>query len=251
MLPLERKQQIIDIILKENTIYVSDLSKKFDVTEETIRRDLEKLENEGILTRTYGGAVINKHTKEDLPFSTRNTLNKDIKYRIALLASNLINNGDTLMLDPSSTVLELTALIKEKEDMTIITNSLEIVYKYSNLTMHIISTGGSLKKNSLSLVGTTAYEAIKKYNVDTLFMSCKGLSLTRGITDSNEPEADLKRQMMKQANKIVLLADHTKFDRIAFAQIAEIQQIDLVITDQQPSEEWVSFFKQCQVELLF
>lgn len=249
MLPLERKRQIVDIILKENTVYVSDLSKKFEVTEETIRRDLEKLEMEGILTRTYGGAILKKHTNEDLPFSTRNTLNKEMKYQIALQASKLVNDKDSLMMDPSSTVFELAELIKDKQDISIITNSLEIVYKYSNNNMQIISTGGCLKKNSLSLVGTTACEAVKKYNVDILFISCKGLSLERGITDSNEPEADLKRHMMQQANTIVLLADHTKFDKIAFAKISDIQKINHIITDKKPSPEWLAYLDNSQVNL--
>ncbi|MHB0864963.1 DeoR/GlpR family DNA-binding transcription regulator [Paenibacillus sp. SEL3] len=251
MLPGERRNIIIDLALQDKRVLVSDLSREFGVTEETIRRDLEKLEKEGILTRTYGGAVISRHTSEDLPFNTRNSLNTDMKHSIALKAFDLISDGDTLMVDASSTTFELVKLLSNKRNLTIITNSVHLLHKFSTTALNIISSGGSLRHRSHSLVGAVACNTIERYHVDTVIISCKGIDLKNGITDSNEPESDLKRCMLRQASQIILLADHTKFDNTAFIRLSEIYQIDVLVTDCMPSEVWMNFFKENSVEVIY
>jgi len=251
MLAAERRKKIIDLVHQDKRVLVSDLSRMFEVTEETIRRDLEKLEKDGILSRTYGGAMLNRHTNEDLPFVTRNALNTDIKRGIALKALDLINDGDTLMVDPSSTAFEFLKLLGNKNNLTIITNSINILHEFSNSGMDIISTGGSLRYRSLSLVGPVAHDTIQRYNVDTAVISCKGVDMERGVTDSNEPECELKKYMLRQANKVVLLADHTKFDKTAFTKLVELGHIDFLITDCKPSEAWLKRLNEENIEVLY
>ncbi|KWX87559.1 DeoR family transcriptional regulator, partial [Paenibacillus riograndensis] len=226
MLAAERRKKIIDLVHQDKRVLVSDLSRMFEVTEETIRRDLEKLEKDGILSRTYGGAMLNRHTNEDLPFVTRNALNTDMKRNIALKALDLINDGDTLMVDPSSTAFEFLKLLGNKNNLTVITNSINILHEFASSGMNIISSGGSLRHRSLSLVGPVAHDTIRRYNVDTAVISCKGIDMERGVTDSNEPECELKKYMLRQAQKVVLLADHTKFDKTAFTRLVELSSID-------------------------
>jgi DeoR/GlpR family transcriptional regulator of sugar metabolism len=251
MLAAERRKKIIELVHQDKRVLVSDLSRMFEVTEETIRRDLEKLEKDGILSRTYGGAMLNRHTNEDLPFVTRNAINTDIKRDIALKALNLIKDGDTLMADPSSTAFEFLKLLGNKSNLTIITNSIHILHEFANSNMNIISTGGSLRYRSLSLVGPIAHETIQRYNVDTAVISCKGIDMDKGITDSNEPECELKKYMLRQADKVILLADHTKFDRTAFTNLVELNKIDYLITDQKPSEPWLKCLDEHNIEVLY
>lgn len=251
MLAPERRQKIIDLIHQDKRVLVSDLSKMFDVTEETIRRDLEKLEKEGILSRTYGGAVLNRHTNEDLPYTTRNTINMDMKREIALKAMDLINDGDTLMVDPSSTSFEFMKTLNNKNNLTVITNSINILHEFASSALNIISTGGSLRSRSLSLVGPTAHDTVQKYNVDTAVIGCKGLSFDKGISDSNEPECELKKYMLSHADRIILLADHTKFDKTAFVKLADLEQIDYLITDRKPSAEWLELLGRKNIEVVY
>lgn len=251
MLAAERRQYIMDIAQNDKRVLVSELSQKFNVTEETIRRDLEKLEKEGILTRTYGGAIINKHTNEDLPFVTRQRANLEIKQAIARKALNYIHDGETLMMDPSSSSMELMKLLKHRSHLTIITNSAVSMHELASTGHQMISTGGTLRASSLSLTGTVAQDTVRKYHVDKLILSCKALSLNKGIMDSNEPESELKRTMLQQAAKVILLADHTKFDKTAFVQLASFSNIDMLITDQEPAPEWIQLLQDQEIELVY
>lgn len=251
MLAAERRKKIVDLVHSDKRVIVSDLSQMFDVTEETIRRDLEKLEKEGIVSRIYGGAMLNRHTNEDLPFVTRNALNSEIKHQIAIKALNFINDGDTLMVDPSSTAFEFMKLIGNKNNLKIITNSINILHEFASSAMDITSTGGDLRHRSLSLVGPVAHETIQRYNVDTAVISCKGLDMVKGVTDSNEPECELKKYMLRQADKVILLADHTKFDKSAFVNLVGLSGIDYLITDRKPSDKWIEGLKQAKIGLIY
>ncbi|MHA6529101.1 DeoR/GlpR family DNA-binding transcription regulator [Paenibacillus sp. BAC0078] len=251
MLAAERRKKIIDLVHQDKRVLVSDLSRMFEVTEETIRRDLEKLEKDGILSRTYGGAMLNRHTNEDLPFVTRGAINTDMKRNIALKALNLINDGDTLMVDPSSTSFEFLKLLESKHNLTVITNSINILHEFASSGMNIISSGGSLRHRSLSLVGPVAHDTIQRYNVDTAVISCKGIDLERGVTDSNEPECELKKYMLRQAEKVVLLVDHTKFDKTAFTKLADLGRVDVLITDRKPADIWLKRLAEENIEVLY
>lgn len=251
MLAAERRKKIIDLAHQEKRVLVSVLSKMFNVTEETIRRDLEKLEKEGIVTRTYGGAMLNRHTNEDLPFKTRNEMNADIKQSIAIKALDLIKEGDTLMVDPSSTSFELLQLLSNKNNLTVITNSVNILHHFSGSELNIISTGGTLRPRSLSLVGQVAQNTLQRYNVDKAVISCRGIDLHKGITESNEPECELNRTMLQQCDKVILLADHTKFDKTAFIFLSELERIDYLVTDREPSEQWKRTLRELNIELIY
>lgn len=252
MLPRERVEIIKGIALKEKKVYVSKLSEKFNVTEETIRRDLEKLEQEGVVTRSYGGAILNiEKTNDDIPFYKRSRTNIEIKQEIANKTLKFIKEGSTIVADCSSTVLELLRLVKDRNDITVITNSVEVLQDINLSGLNIISTGGVLTKKSLSLQGFITQNTLKKYNVDIALISCKGLDLDKGILDSNEVEAEIKRSMIKQANKVLLLVDHTKYDKTAFVKLFDYEDIDYIITDREPNEEWINLLHANNVEVIY
>lgn len=252
MKAFERKERIIQELHRQKKVLVSQLAASFEVTEETIRRDLEKLEQEGIVTRNYGGAVLNAHANDDLPYQTRNTRNIEEKRTIARLLLPLINNGDTLMTDSSSTVFEALKLLDtERENLTVITNSVIVLNELNQTSHTIISTGGALRPKASSLTGPAARQTIQNYNVDAALFSCKGLSMSSGITDSNEPESELKQFMSQQASRTILLSDSSKFDQVGFVKMLDLKQISYIITDQKPSDDWISFLENQHITLLY
>lgn len=248
----ERLDSIRSIISKERKVVVTDLSNKFDVTEETIRRDLDKLEEEGLVSRTYGGAVLNvEKLMEGIQYYKRLTINIEAKKKIAKIAINQIGNSLTIGLDSSTTAFEVASLLKDREDITIITNSVPILNELAQSKVNILSIGGMLNKNSLSLQGYVAKEALKNYNIDIALISCKGISLEQGVSDTDEMEADIKKEMLAHANSVILMADDSKFDRVAFARIANLDTFNLILTNKKPGIDWINKFSQLSIDILF
>jgi DeoR/GlpR family transcriptional regulator of sugar metabolism len=249
MLAIERRNQILALLQKDSRVVVGDLAKVFRVTEETIRRDLEKLEKQGFAKKAYGGAIINESLHMDLPFTVRKKANVHNKQQIAELVSGLVQDGDHIMLDASSTAVFIAKHLKDKKNLTIITNSIEILIELSDVSgWKVLSTGGVMKEGSLSLVGYQAEMMINSFHVDKTIISCKGIDLEKGITDSNEMEAHIKKLMLASANMKILAVDHTKFDRVSFARIDELAGINLIITDLEPDMRWKNVLEPIKIE---
>ncbi len=252
MLAIERRNAILARLAADGKVIVANLSNEFDVTEETIRRDLEKLENDGLAKRTYGGAVKKDTFNTDLPFQVRKQTNVEDKQEIALKIASMIEDGDYLMLDASTTALYVVKNILEKKRITIITNSVEILIELANKNdWNVLSTGGTLKPGSLSFVGRHAEDMLKEFHVDMAIFSCKGIDMDRGLTDSNEKDTDIKRCMLKAAKKKILAVDDTKFDRISFTRVCDMREIDVVVTNREPSEKWQQYLKETNTELVY
>ncbi len=252
MLAIERKNEILSRLRAEQRVLVSELAAHYGVTEETIRRDLDKLEKEGYATKTYGGAIWGNSTKTDLSYTIRNKTNVEAKNLIAELAAELVEDGDHLMLDDSSTSLYVAKRLKEKKALTIITNSVELVTELANVDgWTIMLTGGRLKPESLALVGSQTVDMLRAYHVDKVILSCKGIDQSAGITDSSEFHAQTKQAMMRAAKQRILVLDGTKFDKISFVEIAPLQNVDIVITNVCPSEAWQSFFREAGITLRY
>ncbi len=251
MLGIERRRKIMDKLNQDRKIYVSDLSKLFNVTEETIRRDLEKLENQDLLRRSYGGAVLNEHTSEDLSFVKRTTINSADKEAIAQKAASLIQDGDTIMVDSSTTCLALLQHLKQKKDLTIITNSIRLVNDFVNSPFTMISSGGTLRAHSFALTGVAACATLKKYYVDLAIISCKGIDQEKGLMESNEEESEIKQIMIQQSKKSILLADHSKFDKTAFIRTCDFADLNCIVTDLDPGEHWTEFLAKQNIRLFF
>ena len=252
MLAIERKNEILNKLRTEQRVLVSDLAAHYNVTEETIRRDLDKLEKDGYATKTYGGAILGNITKSDLSYTIRNKTNVEAKNEIAELVSTLVEDGDHLMMDDSSTTLFTARRLKEKKDLTIITNSVGLVTELAAMeTWTILSTGGQLKRESLALVGARSLDALRSYHVDKVIFSCKGLDREAGITDSNELNAQIKQAMVCAAKKRILILDGTKFDKVSFVDIVPLEKIDVIVTNTRPPRPWAQYLEQLGVQLLF
>lgn len=251
MLGLERRQKIMEKIRLDRKVYVSELAKSFKVTEETIRRDLEKLESQDLLRRSYGGAVIAESTSDELSYTRRSTINSESKLAIAEKAASLIHDGDTIMMDSSTTCQALPQRLKGQRDITVITNSIRLMSDFTNSGFKMICTGGTMRESSCALTGSIACQTLSKYYVDFAFISCKSIDLKKGIMESNESESRVKSVMMQQARKTILLVDHSKFDKTAFVKCDDFEHIDTVVTDDAPSKEWQEYFSEHHISLIF
>lgn len=251
MLAVERRQSIIDIVEEKKKVLVGEIALRFSVTEETIRRDLEILENQGVLKRTYGGAILNQGTNVDYPLSMREVSNKNAKTIIAEEVAKVVQEGDTLMLDSSSTALYVAKYIKiSKKKVTIITNSFRIITELQDSNdINLILAGGSFRDSSKAFVGKWTENIIKNYYVNKAIICCKGLDINRGIMDSNELEAEVKFLMAKSAEEVFLVIDSMKFDKISFVKIMDIGEVHYVYTDKVLNKQWKDFFNENKVKI--
>ncbi|MBS6194585.1 MAG: DeoR/GlpR transcriptional regulator [Clostridiales bacterium] len=245
MLALERRNLILEKLQEEKRVVVSELSGLYNVSEETIRRDLEKLENEGYAIKSYGGAVINENTSIDMPFNVRKKRNVSGKQKIAELVAELIQDGDRIMLDASTTAVFVAKAIKNKQRLTVITNSIEILIELADVSgWNIISTGGVMKEGYLAFLGAKAEDTIRSYYVDKAVVSCKALDKEKGMMDSSDFFAHAKQTMMESAKESILAVDHSKFEDTAFSKVGDIRAVSVVVTDRKPSAEWLDFFEK-------
>ena len=252
MLAIERRREILARLNASGKVLVSELARDFGVTEETIRRDLEKLDAEGLASKTYGGAVSRQNSALDLPYNVRAGVNVVQKQIISELAASLIQDGARIMLDASSTALYVLKKLKEKKDLTVITNSVNILLELADKSdWTVLSTGGALKKGALSLNGSSAEKMIKSYHVDTAIFSCSGLDTELGATDSNEAHSLIKQAMIASADKKILVLDNEKFDKKSFVSFCPLDSIDAVVTDCQPSEKWINVCAEKNIDLFY
>ncbi len=248
----DRLAFIKQTIQSAKKVSVSELSMQYSVTEETIRRDLDKLEAEGVVTRIHGGAIWNADIQKDnIHFYKRLTENLKEKQAIANKAAGLLEGRNTIITDSSTTVMEALKMIPDGREVTIVTNSTEVFREFQQSSLHIISTGGEFNKKSLSLQGQLAKTNIAKYNVDLALISCRGLSVEKGVLDSNEAEAEIKMRMLKQAGEVALLADHSKFDQTAFVCLIDLKSVNYIVTDQKPGDGWIRYCAENGIQLIY
>ena len=250
MLAIERRSQILSTLETEKRVLVPELSKKYNVTEETIRRDLEKLEKEGLLKKTYGGAVLTDTISAEPSYGMRAETNKAQKLIIAEKIQKLVGPKENIILDASSTCVHIARKLKKMDKLTIITNSVEILMECSkaeNIT--VISTGGTLRGSSLSLVGSDAVNLLGQLTADKAIISCKGLDFEKGIMESNISEAEIKRAMANNAKELILAIDSSKFTRQAFVKTMELKHVNCVVSDHIP-DEWARYFDETNIKYL-
>lgn len=250
MLGVERRQRIMDILAQENRVYVAKLAEAFQVTEETVRRDLEKLEQKNLLHRSYGGAVLAESTSEDVSFVKRSGQNRAGKQKIAGVACALLHEGDTIMVDSSTTCQTLLQRLEKTPGITVITNSIRLMYAFRVSSFRMVCSGGNFRASSCSLTGAAATRMLADYHADYAIMSCKALALSRGLMESNDSESEVKQVMMRQARHVILLADHSKFDKTALVRFGDIDALSHLVTDEPPGAAWEKALAEHQVKLL-
>ncbi|MFE4570309.1 DeoR/GlpR family DNA-binding transcription regulator [Paenibacillus chitinolyticus] len=249
MLVAERWQKILALVNERGSIRVTELSELCGVTEETIRRDLDKLESEGRLMRSHGGAVRVGESQPEIPFKERETVHADLKRSIAREAVKHIRENDRIILDASTTAWYMAQILPD-EPLTVLTNSIQVAVELSSKEkIQVVSTGGRLLPQSLSYAGPLAERSMDTYHVDKAFLSCKGVHTARGISESSELQALVKAKMVAISDEVFLLADHSKFGQQSFAHVASWERIGHVITDSSTSADSLEALREKGVKV--
>lgn len=230
-LPQQRHARTLERLRTDGAVRTSDLAEEFGVTDETIRRDLEQLHKERLLIRTHGGAIALEHPGRDLSLREREVRNLEAKERIAQEAAKLVRPGDLLFIDASSTALQLARALPEME-LTVVTNAHRVISDLStNGAIRLIGTGGLFDPNSQSCVGPIVEYTARRYHFNWFFFSGNGIDAHRGVSESNEAQANFKAEVRRLAERAVLLADSTKIGQRSSYFFCSPESVDLWITN--------------------
>lgn len=237
MLETERLDQIMTYLRQKHTATVAALSKRLFVSEATIRRDLTVLERQGFVKRVYGGAVLAESIQSELPLVLRAQQNPQSKLQIAAAAAKHLQNGQTIFLDASTTVMHLIKHFEAMRSLTIVTNGLKTAIELQALYQHTVyCTGGRMLHNSSAYVGAYAEDFIRHFNADIFFFSSRGVSDTGLITDASSDENHIRRVMFEYSRKHVFLCDQSKVGKTYCYNLCTLQQVDDYITNTPDSQ---------------
>ncbi|AKG73496.1 DeoR/GlpR family DNA-binding transcription regulator [Salinicoccus halodurans] len=233
MFASERRNKIMHLLHDKQRITVKELAKKTGVSEATLRSDLTRMEKDGLLTRTHGGAILNEYADNETSFSVREKRNKKEKSEIAREAFGFITEKQCILLDASSTALELARYLKHQPiRLTVVTSGLQSALELKeNPDITVIMIGGVVTNGSTSIEGKLGLDILDYVNIDIMFTSASGFSLEKGLTDFNLYEVELKKEMVKRSRKVVAVIDSSKIGVNSSAVFAKVGQIDTLITD--------------------
>lgn len=254
LLAIERRLELAALVKQNPVVTVDDLARRFNVSAQTVRRDFQFLEQQGLLTRTYGGAITRAddvlHVTHEQAFRAREQLRAAQKRAIARTAVQLVEPESTIIFDASTTVLQLARVLPIEIEMTAIVNALHIAMELSrrpNVVLTMI--GGTLRQTSLSFTGPISEAALSRLFADTAFISARGLALHRGLTEANPSEAALKEMMVNNAGRVIALIDSSKLGRTALSLFAPFSAIDILITDDGVDQDVVAQVQSAGIEV--
>jgi DeoR/GlpR family transcriptional regulator of sugar metabolism len=251
MLAQERRQHIFKAIEASGVASVRDLAQRFDVSMITIMRDLQELEQEGLIRRVHGGAISVRGASYEPPFSARESQLSPEKQRIALKAVELVTDGDSIILDVGTTTLEIARALKGKRNLTVLVTNLRAALELaSQPAIQVIVIGGKLRSSELSMIGHLAEQTLRTFQVDKAFIGVGGVTVSHGLTEFNFDEAGTKRTMIERARQAIVVADHTKFGKIMLTQVAPLSDISLLITGSELDEDQKHELEEAGVALL-
>jgi len=235
---IERRDQILQFITQKGRITVDELMNEFKVSGATIRRDLEFLERQNLIQRAHGGAISKNRVIFEPDYSEQMGRFLEEKKRIGREASKLVEEGEVIFLEASTTVVQLARCIRNKRNLTVVTNSLDIARELERSEgIDLILTGGILKRRTRALIGPLAEVSLSQVRLDKAFVGISALDISYGMTMATLEEVQTRKKIHEAANKIIVLSDHSKFGRQKFAHIAPVNSIDILITDKGLPEE--------------
>jgi DeoR/GlpR family transcriptional regulator of sugar metabolism len=247
----ERREQIITLLDQVGRVSVTDLSERFGMSQATIRTDLDALAAQGLLVRTHGGAIASNRSNLELSFDVRRRLHSTQKHRIGAAAASMVEDGEAIALDASTTALALATQIKGRRELTVITNGIFIALALLDAPgVTVLMPGGFLRRDSVSLVGAEGNEFIKQFNLQKGFFGAKGLTLEEGLTDVNSAEVAIKRNLVVEAKQVIAIVDSSKWGRVGFASFASIDQVDYVISDEGAPPDMVAALREAGVDVI-
>ncbi len=250
MLNEERRRAILEILNRDGRVLVLDLARQFETSQVTIRKDLEALHAHGLIHRTHGGALpAREGALEDPTLREKEKLHHKEKLRIAAAAAGMVQEGQVVILDSGTTTTEIARALRKFRSLTIVTNAVNIAAELSGTAVEVILTGGTLRKNSFSLVGPIAEETLHRLHADLLFLGVDGFDVHYGLSTPNLLEAKVNRVMVEIAKRKVVVCDASKFGRRSLSLIAPPSALDQVITDRGAPKADVRAMKKAGMEV--
>tara|TARA_R110002096_G_scaffold13376_3_gene47439 strand:+ start:5951 stop:6760 length:810 start_codon:yes stop_codon:yes gene_type:complete len=246
-----RRRRILEWIQEEGAARVRDLAAAFQVSEATIRQDLERLETEGLITREHGGAFLNPVSPQVGAMTLHHQENMDKKARIGALAASLVKNNETIILDAGTTTTEVAMRLTGRKNLTVITNALNIGIVLGSVPGFAVHMpGGQFKAPTLSLSGDKCVEYFRSIFAGKLFLATAGVSLDTGLTYPSFADLELKEAMIKAASHVYLVADSTKINKLSFTRLGALDVIHTFITDDGISDADAKAFENRGIDLL-
>ena len=246
----ERRRAILEILNRESRVLVLDLAKRFETSQVTIRKDLETLHAHGLVHRTHGGALpAHERALEDPTLREKEKLHRQEKLRIAEAAAGRVQEGQVVILDSGTTTTEIARALRNFRNLTIVTNAVNIAAELSGTALEVILTGGTLRKNSFSLVGPLAERTLRQLSADILFLGVDGFDTSAGLFTPNLLESEVNRAMVAIARRTVAVCDSSKFGRRSLCNITPVNTVHEVITDKQIPKSDLRALKEAGVKV--
>ena len=250
MLSFQRREEIKRLLLQKKSVTVGEVAKLFQVSDETVRRDLAVLCSEGFCTKTYGGASLVTRSALITASNIKKNLCVGEKHRLARIAAQQIKPKDCIFLDHSTTVAEMCAEIRTMR-LTVVTNSMWVIRELSNQeNINLVVTGGNVSVDDQGMFGMETLNFLREHYFDKVFFSCKSLNLTKGVFDANDQISAFRRLLCSQSDRSYLMVDHTKFGVPGFVYTMPYQKLDTVITDAALDAQWQQVFEENGVTVI-
>ncbi len=247
----ERHSKIMARLAECGKVVVTDLSEEFGVSDVTIRRDLALLEKEGLIQRTHGGAICSVKSRFELSFEQKSRKNMDEKIRIAEQALSMIDDGDTIMLDSGTTTFQLAKRLGTKNDLTVITNAINMVSELSEISgLTLIMLGGFYKPSTGATIGPLTTRDLEDIRVDKFFIGCNAVTINGGLMTADMIDAETRRAMIRSASQVIMLADSSKFGKTSFVSIVPIEKVDLIISDTKLEGKTIQSLREKGIEVV-
>jgi DeoR family transcriptional regulator of aga operon len=237
---IERQNQILQFLLRNQRICITEICESFSISEATARRDLETLASRGKIQRVHGGAIALIQVPPEQPILQRQNEQTDEKLRIGQAAAALVQEGETVFLGSGTTVLEIARTLRRRHNLTVITNSLPAVNALAGVEgITVICLGGMLRDSELSFVGHITEQALAEVRADKVFIGTRAISLDHGLTHEFLPETLTDRAILKSGKEIIVVADHTKFGRAATILLAPLSSVHVIVTDRETQKGFI------------
>ena len=247
----ERQKQILSLLSRQGRLSVAEIVEQFSVSEATARRDLESLASDGKVQRVHGGAIAVEQAPPELPILERENEQTDDKLRIGHVTAELIADNESVFLGSGTTVLEVAKNLRDRKNLTVITNSLPVLNTLAGIKeITVISLGGMLRASELSFIGHITEQALAEVRVDKVIMGTRGISLENGLTNDYLQETLTDRAILKIGREVIIVADHTKVNRVSTAFLAPLDAVRVFITDSKADKKFIQALKKTGVEVI-
>jgi DeoR family transcriptional regulator of aga operon len=247
----ERQKQILSLLFKQGRLSVAEIVGQFSISEATARRDLESLASQGKARRVHGGVIAIEQAPPELPILQREGEQADEKVLIGRAAADLIADGQTVFLGSGTTVLETARNLRNRKNLTVITNSLPVLNALAGIwEITVVSLGGQLRESELSFIGHITEQALAELRVDKVIVGTRGLSLEHGLTNDYLPETLTDRAILKIGQEVIVVADHTKINRVSTALLAPLNSMNTFVTDSAADRTFLQSVKKLDIRVV-